>query len=93
VSGLLAGENVLVTGVITDRSIAFTVARLAQEQGANVILTGYGRLSLVRRIAGRLPRQAPVIELDVTDLEHLARLATQVGEHVHVDGGFHAVGA
>ena len=55
VSGLLAGKRLLVTGVITDASIAFSVARLAQEQGATVVLTGFGRLSLVERIAKRLP--------------------------------------
>ncbi len=54
-SGLLAGKRLLVTGVITDQSIAFSVARIAQEQGATVVLTGFGRLSLVERIAKRLP--------------------------------------
>src|SRR5512139_507876 len=51
-SGLLAGKRLLVTGVITDASIAFSVAKLAQENGAQVVLTGYGRLSLVEQIAG-----------------------------------------
>jgi enoyl-[acyl-carrier protein] reductase I len=92
VPGLLDGKNVLVTGVITDQSIAFAVARLAQEQGANVILTGYGRLSLVRRIAKRLPMEAPVIELDVTAPEHLERLAAEIGEHVTcLDAVVHSV--
>src|SRR5690242_862521 len=70
--GLLAGKRLLVTGVITDASIAFAVARIAQEEGATVILTGYGRLSLVERIARRLPHPPPVVELDVTNSEHLA---------------------
>ena len=65
--GILEGKRILVTGVLTDSSIAFHVARLAQEQGATVVLTGYGRLGLVQRIAKRLPREAPVLELDVTD--------------------------
>ncbi|WP_431876221.1 enoyl-ACP reductase FabI [Micromonospora marina] len=92
-SGLLAGKRLLVTGVITDASIAFSVAKLAQENGAQVVLTGYGRLSLVERIAKRLPEPAPVIELDVTNEEHLAGLADKVREHVDgLDGVVHSIG-
>jgi enoyl-[acyl-carrier protein] reductase I len=93
VSGLLAGKRLLVTGVITDQSIAFSVAKLAQENGATVVLTGFGRLSLVERIAKRLPAPAPVIELDVTNAEQLAGLADRVREHVDgLDGVVHSVG-
>jgi meromycolic acid enoyl-[acyl-carrier-protein] reductase len=92
VSGLMAGKRLLVTGVLTDQSIAFAVARLAQEQGAQVVLTGYGRMSLVERIAKRLPAEAPVIELDVTDPEHLAALEGKVRAHVdRLDGVVHAI--
>jgi enoyl-[acyl-carrier protein] reductase I len=92
--GILAGKNVLVTGVLTDSSIAFHIARLAQEEGAQVILTGFGRgLSLTTRIAGRLPKKAPIIELDVTNQEHLESLADQVRAHVpHLDGVVHSIG-
>jgi len=66
--GILQGKNILVTGVLTDGSIAFHIARLAQEEGATVVLSSFGRaLSLTTRIAGRLPAPAPVIELDVTN--------------------------
>jgi meromycolic acid enoyl-[acyl-carrier-protein] reductase len=93
VTGLLEGKRLLITGVITDASIAFSVARLAQENGATVVLTGYGRLSLVERIAKRLPEPAPVIELDVTNAEHLAGLAERVREHVDgLDGVVHSIG-
>jgi enoyl-[acyl-carrier protein] reductase I len=92
-SGLLAGKRLLITGVITDASIAFSVAKLAQENGARVVLTGYGRLSLVERIAKRLPEPPPVIELDVTNAEHLAGLADKVREHVDgLDGVVHSIG-
>jgi meromycolic acid enoyl-[acyl-carrier-protein] reductase len=92
VSGLMAGKRLLITGVITDQSIAFTVARLAQEQGATVVLTGYGRLSLVERIAKRLPDPPPVLELDVTNPDHLGTLADRVREHVDgLDGVLHAI--
>ncbi|GAA3879071.1 enoyl-ACP reductase FabI [Streptomyces lacrimifluminis] len=91
-SGLLAGKRVLVTGVVTESSIAFHVARIAQEEGAEVVLTGFGRLSLIERVAARLPKPAPVIELDVTDQEHLDRLADQVREHVDgLDGIVHSI--
>ena len=94
-SGLLAGKRILVTGVITDASIAFHVARLAQQEGAEVVLTGYGRLSLVERIAKRLPKPAPVIELDVQNQEHLDGLAGRVREHlgegVGLDGVVHSI--
>lgn len=92
-TGLLAGKRVLITGVITDASIAFHVARTAQEQGAKVVLTGFGRLSLVERIAQRLPEPAPLVELDVTSTEHLDSLAERVGEHVDgLDGVLHSIG-
>src|SRR3954449_2806269 len=91
--GILDGKRVLITGVITEASIAFSVARLAQEEGADVVLTGFGRMSLVTRVAQRLPKPAPVIELDVTDPEHLASLADRVREHVDgIDGVLHAIG-
>lgn len=91
-TGLLAGKNLLITGVITEASMAFHTARLAQELGANVVLTGYGRLSLVQRIAQRLPEPAPVVELDVTNADHLQTLADRVSEHVdRIDGVLHAI--
>jgi enoyl ACP reductase len=94
VAGLLEGKKILVTGVLTDASIAFGVAREAQEQGAQVVLTSFGRaMSITTRIAGRLPQPAPVIELDVTDDEQLASLAGRLGEHVdRLDGVLHAIG-
>jgi enoyl-[acyl-carrier protein] reductase I len=95
-SGLLAGKRILVTGVLTDASIAFHVARLAQEEGAEVVLTGFGRLSLVKRIARRLPKEPPVIELDVQNQEHLDGLADAVREHLGadatLDGVVHSIG-
>ena len=90
--GLLDGKRLLVTGVITDASIAFSTAKIAQEAGATVVLTGFGRVSLVERIAKRLPEPAPVIELDVTDEEHLAGLPETVREHVDgLDGVVHSI--
>ncbi len=90
--GILAGKRILVTGVLTDSSIAFHVAKVAQQEGATVVLTGYGRLSLVERIAKRLPDPPPVLELDVTDSGHLDSLAERLSGHVdRLDGVVHAV--
>jgi enoyl ACP reductase len=91
--GLLEGKRLLITGVITDQSIAFAAARVAQEQGAQVVLTGFGRMSLVERVARKLPQPAPVIELDVTADEDLDSLADRVREHADgLDGVLHSIG-
>lgn len=93
-SGLLEGKKVLITGVLTDASIAFAAAKVAQEQGAQIVLSGFGRgLSLTKRIAKRLPSEPPVIELDVSDDQHLSTLADRLREHVDgLDGVVHAIG-
>ncbi|MFH8618332.1 enoyl-ACP reductase FabI [Streptomyces sp. NPDC017979] len=90
-SGILAGKRILVTGVLTDASIAFHAAKVAQEEGAEVILTGFGRLSLVERISKRLPKPVPVIELDVTNQEHLDGLADRIREHSTDDSGLDGI--
>ncbi len=91
---LLEGKNVLVTGVLTEASIAFNIAKIAQEQGAKLVLTGFGRMSLVERIAKRLPHEVPVIELDVTDNDHVSSLADRVRAlgFDHLDGVVHSIG-
>jgi enoyl-[acyl-carrier protein] reductase I len=88
---LLEGKRLLVTGVLNDDSIAFHVARRAQEQGADVLLTSFGRvMSLTKRAARRLPVEAEILELDVTDRDHLDSLAVRAGERL--DGVLHAIG-
>jgi meromycolic acid enoyl-[acyl-carrier-protein] reductase len=92
--GLLDGKRLLVTGVITDASLAFHAARIAQEQGAQVVLTSFGRtFRITQTIAKRLPSTPPVVELDVTDQSHLDSLAERLGEHVdQLDGVLHSIG-
>jgi len=93
--GLLSGKNILVTGVLTDASIAFHIARLAQEEGANVVLTSFGRaFSLTERIAARLPERAPVIQLDVTNSEDLATLRDRIKDEINgpLHGVVHSIG-
>jgi meromycolic acid enoyl-[acyl-carrier-protein] reductase len=88
---LLADKRVLITGVLNDASMAFSVARRAQEEGAEVILTSFGRaMSLTQRAARRLPTEPTIVELDVTDSSHLDALAERVGGHL--DGVLHAIG-
>jgi enoyl-[acyl-carrier protein] reductase I len=91
---LLDGKRILVTGVLTDASLAFGVARLAQEEGAEVILTGAGRgLSLTQRTARKLPAEAHVLELDVTSADQVAAVRHELGERWgRVDGALHAIG-
>ena len=91
--GILDGKRILVTGVLTDASIAFHVARVAQEQGATIVLTAFPRPTLVERIAKRLPAPAPVIELDVTNVAQLEALPDRLREHVDgLDGVVHSIG-
>jgi len=92
--GLLEGKKLLVTGVLVDSSIAFHVARLAQEEGAEVVLTSFGRqMRLTQAIAKRLPVEAPVVQLDATSEEDLAALADNVRTHVdRLDGVVHSIG-
>jgi meromycolic acid enoyl-[acyl-carrier-protein] reductase len=91
--GILEGKRILVAGVTVDSSIGFAVARVAQEEGAQVVVSNFGRaLSITRRIVSRLPKEAPVIELDVTDDDHLLTLADRLGEHVDgLDGVVHSI--
>jgi enoyl ACP reductase len=91
--GILEGKRILVAGVTMDSSIGFAVARVAQEQGATVVVSNFGRaLGITRRIVGRLPQPAPVVELDVTDQEHLDRLPDALGEHLDgLDGVVHSI--
>ena len=91
---LLSGKKLLITGVLSDQSIAFHVAKLAQEQGADVLLTSFGRaMSLTERASKRLPRPTEVIELDVTNDDHLAQLGSEVRKHFdRLDGVLHSIG-
>jgi enoyl ACP reductase len=91
--GLLTGKRILVTGVLTDASLAFAVARLAQEEGAEVVLSGAGRgLSLTKRTARKLRDPVDVLEIDVAQPEQLAAAAAELGSKWdRLDGLLHAI--
>ncbi|MEU1349921.1 enoyl-ACP reductase FabI [Streptomyces sp. NPDC005775] len=92
-SGILDGKRILITGVLMESSIAFHTAKVAQEQGAEIILTAFPRPTLTERIARKLPKPAKVIELDVTNTEHLDRLAGLVKDELgSLDGVVHSIG-
>lgn len=92
--GILEGKTILVTGVTMNTSIAYKVAEIAAAEGATVLVSNFGRaLALTRRITSRLEPAPAVIELDVTDTEHLATLAARLREHgvERLDGVVHSV--
>ena len=91
--GLLDGKRIVVTGVLTDASLAFPIAALAQEEGAEIVLTGAGRgLSLTKRVARKLG-DPPVLELDVTEASHVDALREDLASRWgRVDGVLHAIG-
>jgi len=93
-AALLQDKRVLVTGVLTPKSIAFAIARAAQAAGAQVVLTSFGRAaSLTRRSAQRLQPSPDVLEMDVTNPEQVHAAAERVRERLGgVDGVVHAVG-
>jgi enoyl ACP reductase len=90
---LLEGKRFVITGVLTDDSIAWHTARIAQEQGAEVVLTGFGRgMSLTKRVAGRLPLEPDVLELDINEPEHMDALVVDLERRWGaVDGALHAI--
>ncbi len=92
--GLLDGKKIVITGVLTDASLAFGVARLARQEGADIVLTGAGRaLKLTQRTARKLGDDIDVYELDVTVPEHGVAVREALAEKWgHVDGVLHAIG-
>ncbi len=92
--GILNGKRLLITGVLTDASLAFSIAGLAQEEGAELVLTGAGRgLSLTRRTARKLPQEPEVLEFDVTSAEDAESLRAHLADKWdRVDGALHAIG-
>ena len=90
---LLEGKRLLITGVLTRDSIAFAAASSAQEQGAEIVLTSFGRaMSITEKSAKRLPQPVDVLEMDATNLEHLQNIADEIGRRWgRLDGFLHAI--
>ncbi len=91
--GILDKKRILITGVLTDASLAFKVAELAEQEGAELILTGAGRgLSLTERTAKKLTSQPKVLELDITSQEHIESVGKAVAdEWGSLDGALHSI--
>ncbi|MDR1710268.1 MAG: enoyl-ACP reductase FabI [Propionibacteriaceae bacterium] len=91
--GILSGKNILVAGVTMNTSIGYRVVEIAQQEGANVVVSNFGRaMSLTSRVLRRLDPVPPLLELDVTDPEHLDSLAERLSEHVdRLDGVVHSI--
>jgi meromycolic acid enoyl-[acyl-carrier-protein] reductase len=92
--GLLEGKRVLITGVLTEASLAFGVAALAQREGAEIILTGVDQvMKHTERAAGKLPTPPEVIEFDVSEPSHVDLVREQVeARWGRLDGALHAIG-
>ena len=90
---LLRDKKLLITGVLTDDSIAWHTARIAQEEGAEIVITGFGRgLRLTERAAQRLPVVCDVLELDINDPAHVESLSQDLASRWgRVDGALHAI--
>ena len=91
---LLQDKRLLITGVLTPQSIAFSVAQTAQEEGAEIVLTSFGRaMSLTERTAKRLPTPADVLEMDANDPAHISAVVDDVTKRWgRLDGFLHAIG-
>ncbi len=91
---LLDGKKLLITGVLTDDSMAFAVAKVAQESGAEVLLTSVGRaMSITQRVAKKLEPVPDVLDMDVNDDEQIAAVATEVTKRWgRLDGALHSIG-
>jgi len=91
--GILEGKRILVTGVLTDASLAFAVAQMAQAEGADLVLTGAARgLSITRRTARKLDAPADVLELDANSEDDVAAVAAELEQRWGVlDGVLHAI--
>ena len=90
---LLEKKRLMITGVLTPQSIAFAAAQVAQEQGAEIVLTGVGRgMSLTQKCAKRLPEPPDVLEMDVNDPAQIQAVADELrGRWGRVDGFLHAI--
>jgi enoyl-[acyl-carrier protein] reductase I len=90
---LLEGKKLLITGVLTPQSIAFAIAQRSQEEGAEIVLTGFGRgLSITEKSARRLPQPPEVLDMDVNDPAHLAAVARELESRWgQLDGVVHAI--
>ena len=91
---ILKDKNLLITGILTDASLAYSVAQLALDEGANIIITGAGRgLRLTERTARKLDGEVDVLEFDVTDPEHATKVRAELeSKWGRVDGALHAIG-
>lgn len=91
--GILEGKKLLITGVLTDDSLAFGAAKLAQQEGAEIVLSGFGRgLSLTKRVARKLDTEPEVLEVDVTDASHLSDMTQHLqAKWGGIDGALHAI--
>ncbi len=90
---LLENKRLLITGVLTPASIAFSAAQVAQEQGAEIVLTGVGRgMGLTQKCARRLPSPPDVLEMDANDPAQIEAVRDELASRWGtLDGFLHAI--
>ena len=91
--GILEGKKILVTGVLTPASIAFAIADMAQREGAEIVLTSFGRaMSLTEKSARRMKPTPEILEMDVNQQEQIDAVAETLRERWgRLDGFLHAI--
>src|SRR2546425_12842540 len=90
---LLEGKHLVITGVLTPQSIAFDAARIAQEQGADIVLTSFGKaMGLTEKSARRLPDPPPILEMDANNASHIEQVSSDLASRWgRLDGLLHAI--
>jgi enoyl ACP reductase len=90
---LLDKKRLLITGVLTPQSIAYSAAEIAQQQGAQIVLTGVGRgIGLTEKCARRLPDPPDVLEMDANDPAQIDAVRDELASRWgSLDGFLHAI--
>jgi len=92
--GFLAGKRLLITGVLSNRSIAYGIARACHREGAELAFSYQGERfkDRISEFAAEFGSQL-IYDCDVTSDEQMAALFNQLGEvWPEFDGFVHSIG-
>jgi len=90
---ILKNKKILITGILTDKSIAYASAQVALENGAQVVATGFGKgLRITERAVKRLSDDIQVYEMDIQNPEQVDTTVVNIKENFgSLDGILHAI--